>query len=73
MRVEPGPGPEPARTWLDEKEAAVQVGVKPRTIRRWSEAGYLHPRKVAGKNWYRWAEVAEVEAARRTIRTRPYG
>lgn len=47
-------------SWIDTKEAAAYLGVKPATIRDWIRKGKDIPRKKIGKAWrFRYSELEE--------------
>ena len=47
-------------SWIDTKEAAAYLGVKPATIRDWIRKGKDIPRKKVGKAWrFRYSELEE--------------
>lgn len=51
-------------------QAAELVGVSPRTIRAWVQAGHLRPVHVLGRNYYAARDVIWAERVNRAGRTR---
>lgn len=51
---------EPDERLMTAAEVAAFFRRSERTIRDWDRAGVLHPRKILGRKFYLWTDVARV-------------